>query len=124
MVGMIAFRPLGVPCEPGKWVHVALVRDRGSLQFWMNGRLAKDLGDVRGAQDAPWPVLDRRRAGKRRRKAYSFDGQIDEVRLSEFGGPFMPEMLLWPEGRQTAGKTNHDDPAKKGGPAGIPASRE
>ena len=35
----------GVACQLDKWVHLALVRNHGKLQFWMDGRLAKDFGD-------------------------------------------------------------------------------
>ena len=90
-------RRLGIPYSVGRWVHVALVRDNCRLQLWLDGRLAKDLGEtlvpllpggpflIGGAPEEVVPDP---------KNAYTFDGQIDEVRLSEFRGPFQPEMLL------------------------------
>ena len=92
--GALSYGQTGVSCEPGKWTHVALVCEKRDVQFWVNGRLAKDFGN-----DFP-PMLPTGAfsiggaPGTVASDAYSFDGQIDEVRLSEFRGPFRPEMLL------------------------------
>jgi len=97
---------------------VALVRDRGDLQFWLNGRLAKDLGGtlVPRLPGGPFTIggvpEDVRPDPK---DAHTFDGQIDEVRLSEFRGPFRPEMLLWPgAAKTTADDVNTHNPTKGG----------
>ena len=91
----------GVQCEIAKWVHLALVHDQGNLQLWVNGRLAKEFGnqsDVVRPSGAftiggmPKEIGDTPNA---------FDGQIDEVRLSGFHGPFNPKMLLFPQSLNT-----------------------
>ena len=86
--------PSGVLGEVGKWTHLALVCDRGQAQLWVDGRLAKSFGDCGFTPSSgqftvgggPKDVLD---------VPNGFDGQIDEVRLSEFQGPFDPKMLLF-----------------------------
>jgi len=91
---------LGIPYTVGEWVHVALVRDRGSLQLWLNGRLAKDLGGtlVPRQPSGPFAIGGQPESVVPDPKdAHSFDGEIDEVRLSEFGGAFTPDMLLFQE---------------------------
>ena len=40
MLGKLAMADSGIPCEPGKWTHLALVRQQGSVQLWLNGRPA------------------------------------------------------------------------------------
>ena len=85
----------GISCQTGKWVHLALVYQQGHPQFWANGQRAKlRLGGIR----KPVPVASNGSftiGGTPENAAASFDGQIDEVRLSEFQGPFDAKMLLF-----------------------------
>ena len=97
--------PIGVPtcesgslCELGKWTHVALVCERGKLQLWVNGRLAREFGNT-SAPVSPNGSFAIGGAPKNLDPShyFSFDGQIDEVRLSRFQGTFNPKMLLFHE---------------------------
>ncbi len=89
--GGIAFADSGVACEPGKWTHLALVHENGRTQLWINGRpAAKSCTDQAFHRpDASFMI-----GGNPRQPSETFNGQIDEVRYSEFPSPFRPEMLL------------------------------
>ena len=81
----------GVACEPGKWTHLALVCERKKVQFWVNGRPDGPSRHLAVSfPDGPFAI-----GGYPGGPLNSFDGQIDDVRLSEFRGPFSPEMLLF-----------------------------
>jgi hypothetical protein len=85
----IAWIDSGVACEVGKWTHLALVCERGKSQLWINGM---PVGNVIDAL----PIMPDGRftIGGNVGDPHGFDGEIDEVRLSTFIGPFRPEMLL------------------------------
>lgn len=135
VLGGVAYVDSGIPCEPGKWTHLALVHNGsdGVTQLWINGQPTGPASNlplkrsnnsfmIGGAPDFVDPVPT------------SFDGQIDEVRLSQFSGSFDPKVLLCsPAGSSspaaadlpTAGATNAVDvpdnktmaePMKGGGP--------
>ncbi len=81
----------GVACEPDKWTHLALVCERKKVQFWVNGRPDGPSRNLAVSfPDGPFAV-----GGYPDGPLSSFDGQIDDVRLSEFRAPFSPEMLLF-----------------------------
>ena len=42
----VCFGDSGVPCEVGKWTHLALVCQRGRSQLWVNGRPAGQVVNV------------------------------------------------------------------------------
>ena len=82
---------LGIPCEVGKWTHLALVCERGKTQFWVDGRaVGKPHDGIPNIPDGSFAI-----GGTPNNPPQSFNGQIDEVRLSTFLAPFQPEMLLW-----------------------------
>jgi hypothetical protein len=92
--GPVGWKVSQIACELGKWTHVALVCERGKLQIWINGRLAKDFG----VQAMPMPSGAFSIGGAPESVAKipnGFDGQIDEIRLSKFRPPFDPRMLLF-----------------------------
>jgi hypothetical protein len=91
----IETRRLDVPYEIDQWTHVALVRERGELQFWVNGRLAKSLGNMPIPKQPGGPFMIGGVPESIDAQAYSLNGQVDEVRLSEFRGQFQPKMLLF-----------------------------
>jgi hypothetical protein len=85
----------GIDCELGKWTHLALVCQYRTLQFWINGRLAKDFGETATVR-APSGAFTIGGAPETIGNVPNgFNGEIDEVRLSKFRAPFDPSMLLF-----------------------------
>jgi hypothetical protein len=85
----IAWIDSGVACEIGKWTHLALVCERGKSQLWINGMpVGKAIDALPNMPDGRFTI------GGNVGDPHGFDGEIDEVRLSTFIGPFRPEMLL------------------------------
>jgi hypothetical protein len=92
LLGLVQMVDTGAACQVGVWTHLALVGGRDRVQFWMNGQ---PVGE---------PVPRRPRVptssfsigcDHTTNPPFSFDGEIDEVRLSKLTGPFRPEMLLY-----------------------------
>jgi hypothetical protein len=96
LLGGVLPRALVASIEPRKWIHVAIVSEEGKLQLWLNGQLASQRSDASpnlgsGALAIGGAPEDIVASGVR-----PFDGQIDEVRLSQLRGPFDRRMLLFP----------------------------
>jgi hypothetical protein len=80
----------GVACELNKWTHLALVCERGVSQLWVNGISVGIKSEILpNVPEGPFEI-----GGDLRQPERVFDGEIDEVRLSTFVGPFEPSMLL------------------------------
>jgi hypothetical protein len=94
MFGGVCFGDSGIPCEVGKWTHLALVCERGRSQLWVNGRPAGQVVNV--LPNVPTGPFTIGGIPVSQNPTQCLDGQIDEVRLSEFLAPFRPEMLLLP----------------------------
>jgi hypothetical protein len=79
----------GVACEIGKWTHLALVCERGKSQLRINGMpVGKAIDTLPIMPDGRFTI-----GGSPESSQRAFNGEIDEVRLSTFIGPFRPEML-------------------------------
>jgi hypothetical protein len=90
LFGGIVQGDVGVPCELGKWTHLALVCEQGKMRMWINGRPVGAPHD--GFPNAPNGTLAI--GGDYFNPPLAFNGAIDEVRLSKFQPPFSPTMLL------------------------------
>jgi hypothetical protein len=86
----ISFLDSGVACEIGRWTHLALVCERGRVQLWINGQPQGSVVDVIPNMPDGLFVI----GGEIGYPETGSNGEIDEVRLSTFIGPFRPEMLL------------------------------
>lgn len=87
----------GVACEFGKWTHLALVCERGRSQLWVNGQArGRAIDAIPSVPDGPFAI-----GGSYRHTDRAFYGEIDEVRLSTFIGPFQPSMLLLGNGNKS-----------------------
>ena len=93
MIGNVAWSPPLVPVEAGKWTHLALVCEQGKVQFWLNGRLVHEAGKLTPIASSGHFMIGG--VPDSITIPHAFNGQIDEVRLSEFQGPFDPKMLLF-----------------------------
>ncbi len=104
LLGGIHWFDSGVRCAIGQWTHLALVCDHGTMQIWVDGRPA--------GEPTTWTphVPDRSFSigcDHTTNPHFSFNGEIDEVRLSQLTGPFKPEMLLL---APTSAKGDNDVP--------------
>lgn len=78
-----------VPLNAGNWTHLALVRDRGSTTFYVNGVASGDPSTA-----TPVPAGDVH-LGVSSKVTSGFKGFIDEARIFTFEpGKFRPEDLL------------------------------
>ena len=74
-------------CEIGKWTHLALVCERGKSQLSINGM---PVGE-NASMHFPLCLMDALPTGGNfEHPQHGFSGEIDEVRLSTFIGPFRP----------------------------------
>lgn len=80
----------GVVCEPGKWTHLALVRENGRARIFVDGRASDSVWLV--DPDLPDDVFSI--GGFADRNIEIFSGDIDEVRLMQLRRLFDPELLL------------------------------
>jgi hypothetical protein len=95
LLGDVSRVDSGIPCEMGRWTHLALVCEAGKSQLWVNGRPAgQPFAAVIKEPSRSFVIGGYREEGQSH--SHPFDGQIDEVRLFEFRGLFLPEMLLFP----------------------------
>jgi hypothetical protein len=92
LFGGVACWDSGVRWEPGKWEHVALVREQRKTRLWVNGRTIGEAFEGEPATPEGWFMIGCQSQLPRE----SFEIQIDEVRLSTFSGHFQPAMLLLP----------------------------
>jgi hypothetical protein len=92
VLGGIVDKDSGIRCQRNQWTHVALVCERGVLQFWLNGRPeGTPFIGVPKVPEGPFAI-----GGDHTNPPLSISGLIDEVRLSSFLAPFDPKMLLMP----------------------------
>jgi hypothetical protein len=89
--GGVGWIDSGVACEIDQWTHLALVCERGKARLWMNGQpVGRGLDAVPNMPDGPFTI-----GGQIGHPECTFNGEIDEVRLSTFVAPFRPEMTLF-----------------------------
>jgi hypothetical protein len=104
MFGGIGYTDSGVACQPGKWVHLAFVCQRGKTRMWVDGQPVGEPG--RG-----WPVVPGgafNLGGDHTNPSVGFNGDIDEVRVTAFAGSFRKEMLLCNSGAEKQGASSSE----------------
>jgi hypothetical protein len=90
LFGGVAFLGFGVPVELDQWTHLALVRDGGVAQLYVDGQLVP--GSFSNTPNVPSGAF--MIGGNAVSGGENFLGQIDDVRLSLFTGPFDPATML------------------------------
>jgi hypothetical protein len=81
------YSKIGIPYTANEWVHIAAVHEGGMLKAYKNGLLVGSIAS--GATDSPFtganPVLQIGAVINTADRNWSFQGQIDEVRVYNIG---------------------------------------
>ena len=103
--GLIGVWQSDVKCVPGEWTHLALVCERGKTRLWVNGKPTDAACEgIPKAPDGAFLI-----GGNYVVPDQTFNGLIDEVRISTFVAPFRPEMLLFGQKPESTAKAANTD---------------